>query len=101
MNESQNAVPYIEYPDEQTYVAFKAIASDAKETFGQPYRAWVTQGEEYKKRMAQQGLKLIGILATPKEFAEWCSKNSLPTDTKARAAFAAFKLATRSPNETT
>ncbi len=90
---------YIEYPDEQTYLAFKAVASDAKDMFGQPYSAWLAQGTEHKKRMAQQGVQLVGILATPQEFTEWCKTNSLPTDSKARATFAAYKLAVQLAGE--
>lgn len=92
MNESQNVFAYIEYPDEQTYLAFRNIASDAKEMFEQPYSAWLAQGVEHKKRMTQQGIRLVGILATPEDFTTWCKQNSLPTDTKARAAFAAYRL---------
>lgn len=93
MNVPQKVFAYIEYPDEQTYLAFKAVASDAKDMFAQPYSAWLAQGAEHKKRMAQQGITLVGIQATPEEFAAWCKQNSLPTDTKARATFAAYRLA--------
>jgi hypothetical protein len=61
--------------------------------FGQPYSGWVAQGTEFKARAKQQGITLVGVHATPEEFVTWCTDNDMATDSKARAAFAGYKLA--------
>lgn len=98
---ADNLSAYIEYPDEETYLAFKEVCSDREQMFGQPYSAWLSQGLEVKKEAEAQGVRLVGILATPTEFVAWCEANEMETDSEARAAFASCRLGVQLQETTT
>lgn len=78
------------YENETQYQEYLSIFEDA-DKLPDTFEKWSVMAESQYQSCIKNGMNMMRIHASPREFSAWCTENKFPCNSRARMLFAASK----------